>query len=104
MPVWEKKEETRNFTLLEPPLNPRVVCPQTAGPGGGSLPLYRALLRDPDDRGDGQRRLPHRLLRHHRHGVPEQRGHHLRKYDGRERDKDILLLYKVILDLVQNLL
>lgn len=53
---------------------------QAAGSGGRALPLHHPVVRHQDRGGDGQRRLPNCLVRHHRHGVPGQRGHDLREF------------------------
>lgn len=52
---------------------------RSAGPGRGSLPVHRPLVLNQDHGSDGERGLPHRQLRYHREGVPQQRRHHLRK-------------------------
>lgn len=53
---------------------------QAAGSGGRALPLHLPVVRHQDRGSDGQRRLPNCLVRHHRHGVPGQRGHDLREF------------------------
>lgn len=53
---------------------------QAAGSGGRTLPLHHHVVRHQDRGSDGQRRLPNCLVRHHRHGVPGQRGHDLREF------------------------
>lgn len=53
---------------------------QAAGSGGRSLPVHHPVLHYKDRGSDGQRRLPHCLVCHHCHGVPGQRGHHLREF------------------------
>lgn len=53
---------------------------QAAGSGGRSLPVHHPVLHHKDRGSDGQRRLPHCLVCHHCHGVPGQRGHHLREF------------------------